>query len=312
MKKLFLISAALFMCLMAGAQEFTKGSAFNPKKGDFSFGVAYNPMSEFASYQPEIKGFAGEFIKSLGEYPYQMYFLGVDPKVSFMFRKHITDNWAARVSLGFSGSKVNYKEYIRDDVSYHLDPDTENREVDCVHGILNGISLSASAEYHKSFGRLAFIAGAGLQFASGGGKLTFEYGNGFDTESNGNAPSVMPYCQLEVGELKTLNKYNNNKIANVNYARPLERYNVGDCKALALIGDMGVEYFFIGQMSISAAVTFAPLTFYWQPQTYAKFEGYDTKEKKVVEFNALVSPGSSAVLYGTQNFGVRIGFHYYL
>lgn len=301
------------MCLMAGAQNLTKGSVFNPKKGDFSFGVAYNPMSEFASYQPEIKGFAGEFIKGLNDYPHELYFLGVDPKINFVLRYHLTDSWALRATLGFSGSKVNYREYIQDDVSHHLDPNTENREVDCVHGILRGYSVSAVAEYHKSFGRLAFIAGVGLQYASGGGTLTFEYGNGFDKDANGYAPTTMPYCQWDNDATKRgiLNQYNGD-VAKVNYARPLERYNVGDCKAISLIGDMGIEYFFIGQMSITAAVTFAPFTYYSQPQTYAKFEGWHTDDKEVVEFNALVSPGSSAILYGTQNFGVRLGFHYYL
>ena len=183
MKKLFLIAAALCICLMAGAQNLAKGSTFNPKKGDFSFGVAYNPMSEFASYQPEIKGFAGEFIKGLAEYPHEMYFLGVDPKVNFVFRYHLTDDWAVRATLGFSGSKVNYREYIQDDISHKLDANTENREVDCVHGNLRGFAASAVAEYHKSFGKLAFIAGVGLQFASGGGNLTFEYGNDFSVDN---------------------------------------------------------------------------------------------------------------------------------
>lgn len=312
MKKLFLIAAALCICLMAGAQNLTKGSAFNPKKGDFSFGVAYNPMSEFASYQPEIKGFAGEFIKGLAEYPHELYFLGVDPKVNFTFRYHLTDNWAARATLGFSGSKVNYKEYVQDDVSFKQDPTTTNKEVDCVHGMLRGVALSAVAEYHKSFGHLAFVGGVGLQFASGGGTMTFEYGNKFSDENK--TPTTMPYCQFDADATKRgiLNQYNGTDIDKVTYARPLERYNVGYCTAISLIGDMGIEYFFVGQMSITAAVTFAPLTYYKQPQTYAKFEGWHTVDNEVVTFNALVSPGSSAIFYGTQNFGIRFGFHYYL
>lgn len=312
MKKLFLISAALCICLMAGAQNPAKGSAFTPKKGAFSFGVAYNPMSEFASYQPEIKGFAGEFIKGLAEYPHEMYFLGIDPKVNFMFRYHLSDNWAARATIGFSGSKVNYKEYIKDDVAFKLDPKTTNKEVDCVHGSLRGMALSAALEYHKSFGKLAFVGGFGLQFASGGGTITFDYGNKFSEENP--APTTMPYSQCNPADYASngvLNEYNSD-IDKVTYARPLERYNVGDCKALSLLGDMGIEYFFIGQMSITASVTFSPITIYWQPQTYAKFEGWHTTDKEVVEFNALVSPGSSAIFYGTQNFGIRFGFHYYL
>jgi hypothetical protein len=315
MKKIIILVSALLVAQLAGAQDFLKGSSFTPKKGDFSFGVAYNPMSEFASYQPEVGGFAGNFVKDMGDYPHQMYFLGIDPKVSFQARYHISDQWSARASLGFSGSKVNYKEYIQDDRSYKLDPKTTNREEDCIHGNLNGLSIAAELEYTKSFGKLAFIAGFGAQFAVGGGSMTFDYGNGFG-DYNNHAPSTMPYLKIPTAELTILNEYgqvgNNGKIANVAYARPIERYNVGACKAIAITCNMGIEYFFIGQMSITAAVTFAPIAFYFQPQTYTQFEGWNTSDQEVVKFHALVSPGSSAVLYGTQNIGVRLGFNYYL
>ena len=50
----------------------------------------------------------------------------------------------------------------------------------------------------------------------------------------------------------------------------------------------------------------------FQPQTYTVYEGFSTKTGKVEQVNGLVSPGSNALLYGTQNIGCRISLTYYL
>ena len=346
MKKLVIIAFTLLLCLAASAQKSntkktttqtapasaantpvvstaastSKSSSskqFVPKAGDFSFGVAWNPISQFGSYQPETNEFAGSFVRSLGDYPHQMYFLGIDPKFSFILRYHMSDNWSLRTTLGLSGSVTNYKEYVMDDVAYKANTQTTNRVEDCIHAKMNGISLGLEAEYTKSFGPLAFIAGFGAQFAVGGGKMTFDYGNAFT--STNSAPTTMPYLKLSTADVQTLNEYGylkNGKtsgtLSNVTNARPTERYNVGMCKALAFTCSMGIEYFFIGQMSITAAVTFVPVAIYFQPETYTSFQGYNTSSNQVVDFDTLISPGSNALLYGTQNVGIRLGFNYYL
>ena len=358
MKKLIILAFALLVCLTAGAQKSNtkkttttqtttaaqtapapKAAAqpaastqpkstmsvasssrqqFMPRKGDFSFGVTWNPISQFGSYQPEANDFAGSFVKSLGDYPHQMYFLGIDPKFSFVLRYHMSDNWSLRTSLGLSGSKINYKEYVMDDVAYKADTFTQARVEDCIHSDMKGISLGLEAEYTKSFGPLAFIAGFGAQFAIGGGKMTFDYGNTYGSH-NSYAPHTMPYLMLSTNDVQTLNEYGyiqngatGSKMKNVTSARPLERYNIGMCKALAFTCDMGIEYFFIGQMSITLAVTFVPVAIYFQPETYTSFEGYSSTAHQVVNFDTLISPGSNALLYGTQNVGLRLGFNYYL
>ena len=310
MKKIFVIAAAILICFAAGAQNLSKSAVFTPKKGDFAFGVTYNPITEFASYQPSTGTFAGDYVKGLGDYPHQLYFLGVEPKISFIGRKHLSDNWSARAAFGISGSKIDYKEYVRDDHAYKKsNGESLNTVEDAVVGELKGWSLGVAAEYNKSFGHLSFIAGFGIQFARGGGSMSFSYGNEFSTEDNNNKPTTMDYTAM--GE-KTLNEYAAGKVKNVAFARPIERYNIGMCTAIGLTCDMGLEYFFAGQMSITAAVTFSPVTFFTQPQTYAKFEGYNSSDQEVQKFNLLVSPGSKAILYGTQNVGLRFGFHYYL
>lgn len=289
----------------------TTKKQFVPAKGDFSFGVTWNPISKFGSYQPKAGDFAGSYVNSLGDYPHQLYILGIDPQFSFQLRYHMSDKWSLRAALGLSGSKIDYKEYVRDDVAYKADTKTLDKVEDCIHASLNGFSLGLEAEYTKSFGPLAFIGGFGLQFAIGGGAMTMDYGNAYSASNT--APSTMPYLKVTTAQFSSLNEYGTdpykwNEMAN---GRPLERYNVGYCKALALTCNMGLEYFFIGQMSISATVTFVPVAFYFQPETYTSFEGV-TNLAKYVTFDALVSPGSTALLYGTQNIGLRLAFNYYL
>lgn len=338
MKKLFVFAAALLLCLTATAQKKTtqtKQAAaqsqpavqaaapvqksapaassrkqFIPFKGDFSFGVTWNPISKFGSYQPNPGDFAGGFVKSLGDYPHELYILGIDPQFSFQLRYHLSDQWSLRTALGMSGSKVNYKEYVTSDANSSI------KVEDCIHSSMNGVSLGVEAEYTKSFGPLAFIGGFGLQFAIGGGSMTMDYGNQF---TKNQMPGTMPYLALSTADVQTLNEYQSTNgsfhASSVTYARPLERYNVGYCKALALTCNMGIEYFFIGQMSITAAVTFVPVAFFFQPQTYSRFEGWfynSSSDQGRKEFEFLVSPGSTALLYGTQNIGLRIGFNYYL
>lgn len=349
MKKAFIIAVALLVCVAAGAQKkatttkaaTTQQSATQPKaaaqpaaqpaqtastsakstasaskkqfipaKGDFSFGVTWNPISKFGTYQPNPGDFAGGFVKSLGDYPHELYILGIDPQFSFQLRYHMSDQWSLRTALGLSGSKVNYKEYVTSDANANA------KVEDCIHSNLNGVSLGLEAEYTKSFGPLAFIGGFGLQFAIGGGSMTMDYGNPFVKNA---LPATMPYLSLSTADVQTLNEYQslsgNFHAAQVTHARPLERYNVGYCKALALTCNMGIEYFFIGQMSITAAVTFVPVAFFFQPETYTRFEGWyynSNTDQGRKEYEFLVSPGSTALLYGTQNIGLRLGFNYYL
>ena len=82
---------------------------------------------------------------------------------------------------------------------------------------------------------------------------------------------------------------------------------------------MGVEWFFAGNMSLGVALTFTPIMVMFQSQTYTKYEAYTTAVLNggtdlgsVIEFNKLVSPGSTGLLYGTDNFGLRLSLNYYL
>ena len=319
MKKiLFAAVAALFVSTGINAQENYK---YSPSKGDFSIGVTFNPIALGQNkYMPEVNAFAGEYVNGLGNTPKQMFILSTDPLASFMIKYRMSEKVALRANLGITGSIINYKEYVRDDKSFDIDPGTPNKATDRATSKLNGTTVGIALEFTKAFGKLAFIGGIGLQYAMGGGSLAFDYGNDYG-DYNAHNPSCMPY--MMVGD-KTLNQWNDVKAffnaefgpseSNWKYVngRPLRRYNVGMNHGIGLVADMGLEYYFAGRMSISAAVTFVPFMFVFQPETYTDYEAWNIDASDPIELKKYVSPGSTALLYGTQNLGLRLAFNYYL
>lgn len=360
MKKVFIIAATLLLCASAAfAQEATtvikKGNRMTPGKGDFSIGFTFNPvaLSKKISYQPSVGTFASDWIGAQAEYPHSMFFLSTDPLASFLLKYRFSDHWGIRANIGFTGSRTNYKEYVKDDFAMEQrkltdGSYTENLAVDVVTAKLNAMTIGISAEYTKNFGALSFIAGFGIQYALGGGSMSFKYGNDYIVnKSDGTRwinpkPTTTSYTVVKTEDLKTVtfNEYDNtvkydyhgfnlDQLQGGSSVRPTDRYNIGYCNGIGLTCDMGIEWFFAGKMSLTAAITFTPLMILFQPQTYATFEGLQDKEinynngsevttnytdeqKKVVKFSHLVSPGSTALLYGTENLGFRIGFNYYL
>lgn len=365
MKKFFILAASLLLLASAAsAQEVQvakKGNRMTPSKGDFSVGFTFNPvaLSKKLKYQPSIGTFAGDWVGSQAEYPHQMFFLSTDPLASFLVKYRFTDHWGIRASLGFTGSRTNYKEYLVDDYAKHMSMNQESGGysdklvVDVITAKLLGLTVGVSAEYTKNFGALSVIAGFGIQYALGGGSMSFKYGNDYIYEEEGGGrwinykPTTTAYTQMKTNELEpgVLNPYENkdgtyiyngfdtrclSKSATV---RPADRYNIGYSNGIGITCDMGIEWFFAGKMSLTAAITFTPLMVLFQTETYATFEGlqvYNVKytntgaydatnttelsnaEKKVVRFDRPVSPGSTALLYGTENLGFRLGFNYYL
>ena len=141
-----------------------------------------------------------------------------------------------------------------------------------------------------------------------GGGLSFNYGNTMTPENR--VPSSMPMTRPATsGTAASFNDFQAD--LGITYARPTERYNVGYIHGVGINADMGVEWFMSGRLSLAGAMTFTPLMFVFQPQTWSKFEGYSTKTGLVEKYNDLVSPGSHAVLYGTENIGINISLNYY-
>ncbi len=335
MKKFFIVAMALFLALGVSAQ---KKQVYNPQGGDFSIGVTFNPLAiKNHDYQPDMNAWSGDFVKGLGGTPKQMFILSTDPLVSFMIGYHFSDLVSLRANIGVTGSNVNYRQYVRDDA--HL-KESENADLawkyDAVKSKLNGTTIGLGLEFTKPFGRLAFVGGFGIQYAIGGGSMAFTYGNALTKDLTGDGdhlPSQMSMTSLDgdgtLNEWKT--RYMDAIIGHEDEyvyattgsgsslkitptcARPVERRNVGMIHGIGITADMGIEYFFAGRMSIGASVSFIPIMVVFQPQTYTKYEVYNKKtDESEIWDQALVSPGSRALLYGTQNIGLRFAFKYYM
>ena len=137
MKKFFIVAFALFLALGLGAQN--KKQIYNPQGGDFSIGVTFNPLAiKNHDYQPDANAWAGDFVKGVGGNPKQMFILSTDPLVSFMLNYHFSPVVSLRANFGITGSQVNYKEYVTDDMAVHDNTKSEAKTVDVASSKLNG------------------------------------------------------------------------------------------------------------------------------------------------------------------------------
>jgi hypothetical protein len=286
------------------AQEKTY---FSPQKGKWAIGVTFNPASigSTIAIQPKNGEFAGDYLEGLAANPKQMFIMSKDPMASIKFKYYTSSKSAFRASIGINGSLVNYREYVQDDLAKAINPDSQNQVVDRATSSMNSFSVMLGKEWTKGTKAIRFIYGVDLMYTVAGGGISFKYGNVM-TDVN-QAPSTMPMTQSG-GNL-------NNFIDEgwgIAYGRPVQRKNIGYIHGLGISADAGLEVFLAENISLSAALNFTPIMLTFQPQTYTVYEGFSTKTGKVEQVNGLVSPGSTAFLYGTQNIGCRISLTYYL
>ena len=297
----------LVLCIGIGAMDAQEKNLFTPTKGTWTVGVTSNPASigSGIAIQPKHGEFAGDYLSGLAANPKQMFIISKDPMASIKFKYYTSSNTAFRLSLGINGSLVNYREYVQDDMAKALNPDSQNQVADCATSSMNSFSVLLGKEWTRGKGTVRFVYGVDFMYTIAGGHMFFKYGNAM-TDLN-RAPSTMPMTQSG-GDL-------NNYIDEgwgIQYGRPVARKNIGYIHGIGISADAGIEVFLADRISLTAAMNFTPVMLTFQPQTYSVFEGFSTKTGKVERVNGLVSPGSRAVLYGTQNIGCRISLTYYL
>lgn len=284
---------------------------YGPKKGDWSVGVSFNPatLSYRLKLQPDNGEFAGAFIADKATAQKQMFILSQDPLAALRIRYFVSDNWAFRTTLGLNGSHIDYKEYVQDDLAKSVNPLSENKVVDGIISGMNSLSLAVGAQYVSGRGPLKFVAGFSAVYAIAGGELDFYYGNAF-TDLN-RIPSSMPMTMPAAAGSSDPSLNDFKSVMGITYGRPVKRFCVGYVRGLGMSADMGVEWFMTEKLSLAGAMTFTPLMYVWQPQTYAVYEGFSSYTGKVEQYNDLVSPGSHALLYGTENIGFNISLNYF-
>lgn len=314
MNKIKVITVSLLCALSMGAMAQTEKEAkvYTPEVGSMAIGVQFNPVAaaqggsaaSFSSVGQFLYGSETEdgIIKNAEAKPNQMYILAQQPMVSILYKYQAKEHMAFKATIGFSGGYVNYREYVNDDKALALNPMSAAQVADAVMLDYKGGGITAGLEFNAGK-NLRFVGGFGLMYSFGGGEVNFAYGNQI-TEANQH-PTTMEKID------KNINEYASSGCTWMDYGRPVKQYNVGVSHGIGIYANLGLEWFFMKNVSLGATVDLTPIMVAFQPQTYTIYEGYDKYNGKVAQYNDLVSPGSTYVLYGTENIGVNISFHYY-
>lgn len=300
MKKITIILAAM---LVVASPMMAQESDKLPAAGDIAIGVVFNPITAAKAGKMAISSVGnaiGNTIVETQKHPNQMFFLAQEPMAAIQMKYKLSDKMAFRASVGFSGGYLNYREFVLDDKAYFLDPYSEQQVADVIKMNYTGGGISLGLEWNAGQKSVQFIGGVGLLYSFGGGDLNFEYGNAI-TEVN-----QTPTCMDKITEI---NDFAGN--AFMPYARPTKQYNVGISHGVGITANMGIEWFFIKKASLGATVNITPIMVAFQPKTYSTYEGFNIYSGKVEKYNKLVSPGSTYLLYGTDNIGMTLALHYY-
>ena len=309
MKRIMLVLGALVISAGVLMAEETAKDPKNhvPEVGSVAIGFTFNVASfatQMSAAQPAADSHIGDYLfdaaNGLWATPASMYIMSQDPVAALRVKYRMTEHLNLRASIGFNGSHVDYSEYVRDDLAFALDPNSENKVVDHVKSDVNSSNFAVGVEFTAGPRNLKFVAGVNLLYAFAGGKMDFTYGNKV-TAANPAPTSLIggtPYDDFAGGK-------------GIIWGRPLERKNAGFSHGIGLQADMGIEWFFIDHLSLGAVVTFTPFMFIKQSQTYTVYEGFSAATNQVEQYNKLVSPGSWACLYGTQNLGLQLSLNYY-
>lgn len=301
-KKIFILALLLAVPILLLAQS----NRYDVKKGDWAVCATFNPgtLGYKMSCQPAAGDFVGAYITDMCANPKQMFIVSQDPLAAVKVKFYTSSKSALRASLGFNGSVINYREYVQDDLAVALNPDSQNKVNDAATSRLNTVSISIGKEWRSGEKAIKFVYGIDLLYTIAGGDLVFNYGNKM-TDIN-QVPSSMPMTSPK-GDLDDFRS----KLG-IAYARPVKRYNSGYIHGLGVQVDAGLEFFLAERISLGLAMTFTPIMGVFQPKTYSEYEGFSTNTGRVESFNELVSPGSNALLYGTENIGCRLTLSYYL
>ncbi len=314
MNKIKVITVSLLCALSMGAMAQTEKEAkvYTPEVGKMGIGLNFNPVaaaqggnaSSFSTVGQFLYGSEGTegVIANAEGKPSQMFILAQQPMVSISFKYQAKEHMAFKASVGFSGGYMNYREYVNDDKALALNPMSAAQVADAVKLHYTGGGITAGLEFNAGK-NLRFVGGFGLIYSFGGGDVNFEYGNQI-TQANQH-PTTMEKID------KNINEFASSGCTWMDYGRPVKQYNVGVSHGIGIYANLGLEWFFMKNVSLGATVDLTPIMVAFQPQTYTIYEGYDKYNGKVAQYNDLISPGSTYLLYGTENIGVNISLHYY-
>ncbi len=279
------------------AAASSNASEYLPQAGNIAIGFSANPFVNYLgnffngattnNYAFDEVGGQPLFTNKLGA--------GVQyPVVSITGKYMMTDKKAIRMNAGLILERDNAAFFVQDDKEAALNPLSEAKVTDNIVSKLNGGTIAVGLEKRMGSGRLQGIIAGSLAYAFQSDKYTFTYGNAIT--SINQAPSVNTNVTYAA----------HGQLAN---SRPTSRYNDGT-HSTGIVGAVGMEYFLAPQISFGAEVNIS-LLYTWTGNTYVTREGFNTLTNQVEEHTDLISPSSSNLKFGTENFGANMFFNFY-
>jgi hypothetical protein len=278
MNKITLSILALCFSVTVMAQEEAsvltnkKGIPMLPKAGDYAIGVEATPYLEYLGNM--FNGTTDNTLDTDDNTLYGRYFLD--------------DNSALRLVLNIDHSSNNYKNYVRDDNAYILNPLSNAQVVDNENYKNSGFMLGIGYQKFRGYGRLRGFYGAQVMFGTSSYSYEYTYGNPM------TAANQTPTSSWSNGDGSRTLKENNGG------------YTTAGLSVLA-----GVEYYFAPKICIGGEIN---LAYMYQKGKQTNYTTEKWNGSAVVESTELNSPGStysSLETYSPSTFGgLYLMFHF--
>lgn len=295
-KFIILTLSAALINMSSYAQDIEK-KEFLPKKGEYSIGINADPLFNFVGnlFNGTVSQNIGEIGGSvLAPSNNRTYF----PNVSIMGKYMITDNFAARVNIGFIINSATDATYSLDDNAAMLDPLSQAKVKDIMKESRNGGSISLGLEYRIGTKKIQGVFGGNIMYAYSSSSQAFTYGNAITPENQ--KPSIT-----------TKPNWNNDYVPlpGISNARSTKHSATG-FHSVGFVGSIGIEWFVAPKISLGAEVNLA-LIYTFNPSIYSEYEGYNEAAGEVQTYTNLNSPSTYEFTFGTQNIGGNISVNFY-
>jgi len=277
LKKVFLISFVGFLLFpdIAFGQADTivtplvnkHGQKIIPEAGSIAAGIDLLP---FLSY-------IGNFSNNTQNNAYQgATFLG--EKQSLLIKYFQKENVAYRFKLGVQNHKNEENHYIRDDIAYYEDVNSQKQVVDTKNSVTNSYFVALGYERNRTTGRLRGIIGVEAMLGFENGSTNFLYGNSF-SELN-TSPSTYDFGNNVDGSFRLLSE------------------NLGRVYSPGINLVIAAEYFVLPNICIGAELNWGS-TYSVGGQSYNEQEYWNGKTVKTIK--KLSSPGNKIFNNGINN-----------
>jgi len=269
MRKIVFLAVFASMVSAAVAQDnmmSKKGTPILPEAGDWSIGIDAVPFIDWAFDKTRIMSTSG--VTSAGS--------AVSAQMPMtlvgLYMKDADMAYRAKVGINFASHSEDHIIYANITNSTGTAPSTPVYVTDNIKTSSMGITLGAGIQKFRGKGRLKGIYGAEAMIGfSGGTKTTYAYGNSF---------ILAPDTAFYQGQA---NVYSSTAPGNEAYVSSRTTENkTGSMFSFGVDGFVGVEYFMLAKMSVSAEYN-------WGISISSHGEGETTSEMTV----APVSPSTS-------------------